>query len=308
MGERLVVFDIEVFNQDPTSVCAIGIVELIDLKVHSTYYSLIKPRNLSFDPYRYKVHKIKGKTLYHERTFDEVWKDIHHYFEESIVISHDIQGDMMYIREVLKYHQIPYPHLYMSCTNVLAHLLYPELQKYNLKDLSQKYGFEFKAHHALEDAKAAAYILVKMLEESHYTSLNELHEYFHLAYGEMKENYYRNIIAPESVSTLLQLSQKEESYLYHQSICFTGMLDMPRNVLQQQTKQVSALYSHQVTSQTNYLVIGKKGFYKTRYGNDNKKVKKALALKRKGQDIHIIHENEYLELLDKKREGKKYVD
>ena len=60
MSERIVVFDIEILNQDPTSVCAIGIVELIDQKVNSIYYSLIKPKNLSYDVYRYKVHKIKG--------------------------------------------------------------------------------------------------------------------------------------------------------------------------------------------------------------------------------------------------------
>ena len=33
------VFDIEVLNQDPASICAIGIVELIDGEITSTYYS-----------------------------------------------------------------------------------------------------------------------------------------------------------------------------------------------------------------------------------------------------------------------------
>ena len=62
MSERITVFDIEVLNQDPASVCAIGIVELLDQQVISTYYSLVKPRNLSYDVYRYKVHKIKTKS------------------------------------------------------------------------------------------------------------------------------------------------------------------------------------------------------------------------------------------------------
>lgn len=43
MKERITVFDIEVLNQDPASICAIGIVELIDGEITSTYYSLIKP-------------------------------------------------------------------------------------------------------------------------------------------------------------------------------------------------------------------------------------------------------------------------
>lgn len=100
MSERITVFDIEVLNQDPASVCAIGIVELLDQQVISTYYSLVKPRNLSYDVYRYKVHKIKTKSLLKERPFQDVWKDIHHYFENTIVVSHDIQGDLALVSSI----------------------------------------------------------------------------------------------------------------------------------------------------------------------------------------------------------------
>lgn len=301
MSERIVVFDIEVLNQDPTSVCAIGIVELVDKHIASTYYSLIKPRNLSYDPYRYKVHNIKPRALYQEKRFDEVWQEIKHYFDNSIVIAHDIQGDMMNIREVLKQYRIPYPRLYMSCTNVLAHLVYPQQKKYNLIELSKMTGYEFKAHHALEDAKATAHLLIKMLDDTHNDTLEELHNQFHLEFGEMKKNYYRNIISPELAPQLLELTNKEDSLLYHQSICFTGKLSMPREILEEKTKSVSALSSNQVSLQTNYLVIGEKGFYKVRYGKENKKVNKALQLMKQGQDLKIVHEKQFLEMLDQKR-------
>lgn len=301
MREKITVFDIEVFNQDPTSICAIGIVELIDGEVASTYYSLIKPKNLSYDVYRYKVHKIKASALIKERTFVEVWKDIHHYFEDRVVVSHDIQGDMMYLREVLKYNHIPYPHLFMSCTNVLSHLVYPNLQKYNLTELTKMIHFEFLPHHALDDAKACARILLEMLKVTHQESLTDLHHYFHLEFGEMKENYYRNIISAELAPQLLELTQREDALLYHQSICFTGKLSMPREILEEKTRQVSGVTTHQVSTQTNYLVIGEKGYHKVRFGKNNKKVKKALQLMRQGQDLKIVHENEYLKLLETRK-------
>lgn len=301
MSERIVVFDIEILNQDPTSLCAIGIVELIDQKVNSTYYSLIKPRNLSYDVYRYKVHKIKSKSLIHERRFDEVWKDIHHYFENSLVVAHDIQGDMLHLREVWKQYHIPYPSLHMSCTNVLAHLLYPSLKKYNLSELAKMHHIDFQAHHALEDAQATASLLLKMMEDAKVDTLKELHQFYHLDFGEMKHKYYRNIISPEAATQLLELTQKEDAYLYHQSVCFTGKLSMPKELLEEKTKEVSALYSHQVSHQTNYLVIGKLGYHQVRFGKENKKVKKALKLMKQGQDLKIIHENEYLKLLEQKK-------
>lgn len=301
MSEKITVFDIEVLNQDPASICAIGIVELENQQVISTYYSLIKPRNLSYDVYRYKVHKIKSAQLIHERSFEEVWKDIQHYFEDRIVVSHDIQGDMMNLRAVLKQNHISYPHLYMSCTNVLAHLVYPHIHKYNLKELSQISGFEFQAHRALDDAKACAHILIEMLNHEHQETLVELHHQFHLEFGEMKKNYYRNIVSAEIAPQLLEMVQREDAVLYHQSVCFTGKLSISREILEEKTKQVSGLPMHQVSTQTNYLVIGEKGYHKVRFGKENKKVQKALQLKRLGQDIQIVHENEYLRLLELKR-------
>ena len=84
MSEKITVFDIEVLNQDPASLCAIGIVEIQNQEVISTYYALVKPKNLSFDSYRYKIHQIRPQSLYKEKTFVEVWKDIHHYFENYL--------------------------------------------------------------------------------------------------------------------------------------------------------------------------------------------------------------------------------
>ena len=301
MSEKITIFDIEVLNQDPTSVCAIGIVELEGNKMTDSYYSLIKPRNLSFDPYRYKVHKIRPNHLIKERPFKAVWQDIKHFFENRIVVSHDIQGDMMYLREVLKQNKIPYPKLQMSCTNVLAHLVYPNLQKYNVAELSLKIGFVFEAHHALGDALACAHILTEMYKQEDVEGIRQLHEKFDLEFGEMRENYYRNIISAEIAPLLSEMSQKKDSFLYHQSVCFTGKLTIPKEILEEKTKQAAGLPANQVSTQTNYLVIGEKGYQKVRFGKENKKVQKALKLMKLGQDLHIVHENEFLKLLEAKK-------
>lgn len=301
MSEKITVFDIEVLNQDPASICAIGIVELEGNKMTDSYYSLIKPRNLSFDPYRYKVHKIRPNHLTKEKPFKEIWKDISHFFENRIVVSHDIQGDMMHFREVLKQNKIPYPELHMSCTNVLAHIVYPHFQKYNVTELAQKIGFKFDAHHALGDALACAHILVEMCNHENVENIRELHEKYDLEFGEMKENYYRNIISAELAPHLQEMSNKKDSFLYHQSVCFTGKLTIPKEILEEKTKQAAGLPANQVSTQTNYLVIGEKGYQKVRYNKENKKVQKALSLMKQGQDIHIVHENEFLKLLEAKK-------
>lgn len=298
MSERITVFDIEVLNQDPASICAIGIVELCDGKEVSSYYSLIKPKNLSYDPYRYRVHKIKSKKLLRERTFDEVYKDIQHYFENYTVVAHDVQGDMACLRAAMKQYKIAYPELKMSCTNVLAHLLWPELEKFNLPFLCEQIGYQYEAHHALEDARAAAQVLLKMMQEEQVPSLGLLHQKYCLDFGVMKEHYYRNIISADMVPMLEGYKENQSTLLYHQAVCFTGKLSIPKEVLEEKTRQVNGMTLQQVSTQTNYLVIGKEGYHKVRFKNRNKKVKKALQLKKQGQDIKIIHENEYIKMLE----------
>ena len=76
---------------------------------------------------------------------------------------------------------------------------------------------------------------------------------------------------------------------------------MPREVLEEKTKQVSALATQQVSTQTNYLVIGRKGYHKDRFGNEHNKVTKASQLMKQGHQLRLVHENEYLKLLESKK-------
>jgi DNA polymerase-3 subunit epsilon len=301
MSERIVCFDIEILNNDPTSICSIGIVEMVDFKIVSTYYSLIRPRYLKHDPVRYGIHHIKADSLRHQKPFRVIWKEIKHYFVNSTVVAHDINVDMMHLRETLKREGIKYPQLKMSCTNVLSHLLHPELTKYNLSELTKYYNVDFQAHHALEDAKACALILKNMVEDEGYETLKQLHMDYHLAFGEMKHNYYRNIISAETISNITILPKQKKNDLYHSTVCFTGKTAVSRDVLIQKTKEVSALSAHSVSSTTNYLVIGSVGYQKVRYGKKNKKVLKALELINQGQDLKILHEDEYINMLNKKK-------
>ena len=147
MSEKITIFDIEELNNDPVSICSIGIVVLEDMKVKETFYSLIRPPKLTFDPYRYKVHKIRPQDLKKQPTFPEIWPKISKYFENSIVISHDIQSDLNHLLAVFRRFRIRKPTCFLSCTLVLAKLFHPELQKYGLGSLCDYYSVELENAH-----------------------------------------------------------------------------------------------------------------------------------------------------------------
>lgn len=295
MSETITVFDIEVLNNDPASMCAIGIVVLEGRKVKETYYSLIRPRNLAFDRYRYEVHHIRPNKLTREHSFKTIWSEIHHYFDNAIVVSHDVQNDMAHLRAALTQAKLPYPELRMSCTNVLAHLFEPDLGHYGMGDLCAFYGVTLdNAHNALADAKACAGVLVKMMERYGYDSLDAIHQDKHLAYGIMKDNHYHNIIAPDMVSVE---TGHWQAPLYQRAFAFAGTMNTDKEAIDAKIRDAHAFMSRNVNSHTDYLVIGKIDYRNVRYNHDNRKVKKALELKKDGQDLHIIHEDEFLHMI-----------
>lgn len=295
MSERITVFDIEVLNAEPSSICSIGIVILEDLKVVKEYYSLIRPRDMRHDPYRYKVHQIMPKDLFKQPTFKQVWEEIKSYFEDQIVVSHDIQTDMACLRAALKRHHIEYPALKMSCTNVLSHLLLPQLNKYSVTDLCDYYQIPIEhAHHALYDAYACQDILKHLLAEENYTSLVKFHADHFLAFGEMKKNYYRNIVSPDLAVGMT----KGRARALEKNVTFTGKLMMSKEEFMRISSMASLYVSHDVNTHTNYLVIGSIGYGHTRYSDTNKKVLKAKRLIAEGQNLHIISEKEFMQIVD----------
>ena len=285
MNERIVVFDLEMLNQDPTSICSIGIVEYINKKVNSTYYSLIKPQNLSFDYHAFKVHGIRSRDLYKERRFNEVYNEIKHYFEDSILVSHDISGDIAHLRSTLHAYHLTYPECIMSCTSVIAHIQFKIEEKYNLQYLCNKYNYMFIAHNSLEDAKACGFLLFKLLEDQKCNTLYDFHKKYKIPFGEMKENYYKNLISPENVDKIDQ--EYNSRYFTYQTITIVGQISMSKEEFESKAKSVHAFYTNHVSSQTNYIILGKLK------KNDSKKLNKAKLLIQQGQDIKIISEEEF---------------
>lgn len=293
--EKITVFDVEVLNQDPSSICSIGLVELVDGKIKNTFYSLIQPAILQKDHARYRVHHISIQDLIGQPTFDEVWKKIASYFEHHIVVSHDIVVDMNYLMAALNQHHLDYPNCLLSCTHLLSMALYPERQSYSLSSLAETFGVTFQAHHALEDAICASKILLKILENEEVHSLQELHEKYHYSFGQMDKHYYHHM-------PLYKSTEDTNHRLSKETVCLTGTLSISKEELEQSMQLKGTHTSRNVSYHTSILVVGKKGYWKNRYGKKNAKVNKARYLQSVGQDIKIIHEHTFVKMLkeDKK--------
>ena len=281
--ERYTVFDVETANRHPSSICAIGLCVVENNKVIKTFYSKVKPVPFLVEKGNYKIHHLSSRKLFYEPTFDEVWKQIHTYFENTIIVSHNIQQDSLLLQAVLDYYGLDYPNCLMSCSYILSKKLLPECPAYKLDAIAKYFSLKFEHHHALEDAMMCFRILKKIKTCYHVKELNDLHEMLHLDYGKMAPHYYRNIFGSDierNQQWTLEGEKDPSHFLFHQCLFLDSLPPRFSTSTKEYIEKHGGFIQEKVNRNTHYLIHSNK--------RGSKNYKKALELIDEGQDIQFL--------------------
>ncbi len=114
----------------------------------------------------------------------------------------------------------------------------------------------------------------------------------------IRENKVRNskFSAKDITPTVGELDETHQ--LFDKVCVFTGTLDkLVRKDAMQIVVNLGGVCGDNVTSKTNYLILGNTNYYKTIKDGKTSKQKKAENLKLKGQDIEIITENDFYDII-----------
>ncbi len=155
---RYVAIDFETANNELISACSVGLARVEDGKLLDSYYTLIKPPSPYFSPKNISIHGIHPEEVAQSPTFDQIWPEILLFIGDDLLIAHNASFDVGIIRALLKHYDLPIPGIRYTCTVRISRKVWPELPSYKLTDLSRHFGFEYQAHHALEDALNCALI------------------------------------------------------------------------------------------------------------------------------------------------------
>ncbi len=158
---RYVAIDFETANNDAISACSIGLARVEDGKLLDSYYTLIKPPSTYFSPRNIEIHGIQPHEVAQSPTFDQIWPDILLFIGDDFLIAHNASFDVRIIRALLHHYELPIPGIRYTCTVRISRKVWPEFPNHRLTDLSRRFGFEYQAHHALEDALNCALIFHK---------------------------------------------------------------------------------------------------------------------------------------------------
>ncbi len=149
---RYVAIDFETANNALTSACSVGLARMENGKVIDTYYSLINPASSYFSPFNISIHGIHPEDVVDAPTFRDIWPDMLMFIDNDLLIAHNAPFDIGIVKALLTHYDLAVPPLNYADTVRIARVSFPELPNHKLTTISAHYGFDYEAHHALDDA------------------------------------------------------------------------------------------------------------------------------------------------------------
>jgi len=308
---KVTAIDFETANSSRASACAVGLSLVDNGEIVSRVHQFIRPAPLYFDPFNVSIHGITEADVADAPSFAEFWPSLMHQVTGPF-IAHNASFDMSVLRHNLDESGIPYPETDYFCTRVIARLTWPEHPTYALDHIAQVLDITFRHHDAAEDACACAMIALRACKAHGVGSLYDLQEVCGLRVGCLYLGGYgacggpRTQRAPgihgpklRAADILPSADQVDEGHPYSgMSFAFTGaMTAMQRRDAMQAVVDRGGICHDTVKQDTNYLVVGQKGYIGYRSGHRSSKMKKAEQMLAKGLPIEILSEADFVSLL-----------
>jgi DNA polymerase-3 subunit epsilon len=283
---NFVAFDVETANADMASICQIGLVRCNNGSLSDQWKSYVDPEDY-FDDFNVSLHGIDESVVIGAPTFPELIDTFYSYIEGKVLVCHT-HFDRVAIRRAAQRYGVREPESVWLDSARVARRTWSECawRGYGLYDVCAEIGYDFKQHDALEDAKAAAHILLAAAKQ---TGLD--------VEGWLKR--VRQPIDPTAVSSgaAIRREGNPEGAFYGEVLVFTGALEIPRCEAADMAAAIGFQVASGVTKHTTMLVVGDQDIKKLAGHEKSSKHRKAEELIAKGVPIRILKESDFKELV-----------
>lgn len=157
--------DFETANEQPSSVCSVGIVVVSGGKVVDSFYSLIHPEPEYYQWFCQRVHGLGPWDTDEAPVFPQVWEKITPMIEGLPLVAHNARFDEGCLKAVHRVYQMDYPDYSFFDTLAASRRHFGcGLPNHQLQTVAAACGYDLQRHHhALADAEACAHIALKIL-------------------------------------------------------------------------------------------------------------------------------------------------
>lgn len=287
---QFVAIDVETANADMSSVCQIGIARFVNGQLVEEWCTLVDPEDY-FDEVNISIHGIESKMVRGQPKLPQIADRLRATLENTVSVCHTHFDRIALGKAYGKYDLDPIRTTWLDSARVVRRTWKDLAWKgYGLANVCRRIGYEFQHHDALEDAKAAGYVLLAAMRES-----------------QQDLDHWRcrvdQPIDPKRLSfgAAVQRDGNPEGDLYGEVLVFTGALELPRSEAADLAASVGCQVAPGVTKKTTILVVGDQDVTKLAGHEKSSKHRKAEQLVAEGQRIRIVRESDFRVLVQTAR-------
>ncbi len=280
--------DVETANADLSSICQIGIAHIRAGQIQDTWKSLIDPEDW-FDPWNIDIHGITEEDVETAPTLPDVREELCHRLHGSILVSHTAFDRTAFKRAMDKY---GLEHLDVTWLDsaMIARRAWPDKYGRNgwgLSSVAYDLGIDFQHHDALEDAQAAAKIVLHACADTGLDIEMWLDRVKRPISGVAKSRKRPDVRRDGS----------PDGEWFGENVVFTGRLVIPRREAADRAAQAGWSVLANVTKKTTILVVGMQDRNRLNGYGKSSKHRKAEEYIKCGVDIQILSENDFLAMI-----------
>lgn len=300
------VIDVEVVNNNVTSVATVGIVGVDKGKIIESAEYYIKPEPFEFDERMISINGLTENDFINAPSFSEIWGELSEWFTRyDFYIAHNALFDFGILKGCCNKYDLTYNDFAVLDSAVYAKNSNINLPNHKLNTLCQHLNISLCEHHnALCDAKATAEVMLKLIEMNNHNIIDVIIYSSAQSFFDIKErknigivtsnkskfnsnwNIHAKDVAPAKI-----VFDKENAFNCKKVVISGELTSMDRVTAYSMLKACGADVCDNVTLSTDYLITNSEKI--------TGKIKKAKDYIERGQDIKIINENDFLKIIER---------
>lgn len=295
------VIDVETTGLDPKfdEIIEIGALKIKDDKIVDKFETLIRPDGYYYydddnneyfsyiDEFITDLTGITNEMLDKSPTIDEMLPKLLYFIEDDILVGHNVNFDINFLYDItLEKLDHKLQNDFVDLMR-LTRKIYPEFKNHKLITVAENFDVNTsESHRALSDCSITYECFSKI---SQYIDKNDI---------DLKELFSKKYKLDLTTIEANATNFDEDCPVYDKYCTFTGKLEkMNRKDAAQLVVNLGGHCLNNVTKKTNFLILGNFDYSSNIKGSKSSKLKKAEDLILKGQDLQILSEDVFYDLV-----------
>lgn len=282
------VLDVETTGLSPylDNIIEVSILKVENNQIIDTYSQLVDPE-ITLDDFIINLTGIDNNMLVNMPKIYEIESEVLNFIGTDIIVGHHTSFDIRFLSQNFKEEV---NNKYID-TIQFSRKLYPELRNYKLSTLTEYLNLHENTHRSLDDCISTKELYDRIKNDMKEKNLT-IQDLWKKSY-KSRSKLDLTSIYPENENI------DEDNFFFNKHIVFTGKLEtMTRKEACQLVVNKGGILDNSVCKKTNYLILGNNDYNKSIKDGKSVKQKKAENLKLNGQDIDIIDEQTFYDLIN----------